>query len=88
MTLQEVRQRLQDGETTTGQKIPHFGANLRGTSQYRAQHQKELGSFIQYQKNEGSVLPLSLPLATVRVITLSQCVVYLNCTMYLRLARV
>ena len=57
MTLQEIKQRLQDGDTRIGQKILYFGANLRGTSQYWAQRQKELRSLIQYQINDGNGLP-------------------------------
>ena len=80
MTLQEIKQRLQDGDTSIGQKILYFGANLRGTSQYWPQRQKELRSLIQYQINDGNGLPSYLLLAAVRSTTLSHCDVYLNCT--------
>ena len=57
MSLQEIEQRLQDGDTSIGQKLLYFGANLRGTSQYWAQRQNELRSLIQYQINDGNGLP-------------------------------
>ena len=80
MTLQEIKQRLQDGDTSIGQKILYFDANMRCTSQYWAQRRKELRSLIQYQINEGNGLSFLLLVALLST-TESHCDVYLNCTM-------
>ena len=57
MTVDDLRQRIEKGDNSIGQKILYFGAKLRGTSQYWAQKGKELRSLIEFQINAGRGLP-------------------------------
>ena len=57
LTVSDLRDRLQNGDTNLGQRILYLAGNLRGTSQYWAQRSKELRSLVQFQLNEGNGLP-------------------------------
>ncbi len=57
LTISDLKQKLQNGDTSIAKKILYFGASLRGTSQYWAQRSRELRSLIQFQINEGNGLP-------------------------------
>ena len=57
LTLEEIKEKIQHGDMSIGQKILYFGAFLRGTSQYWAQRKKELRSLLQFAINEGNGLP-------------------------------
>ncbi|KAK3093512.1 hypothetical protein FSP39_016633 [Pinctada imbricata] len=57
LTIEDLKQQLQNGDTSTGKKILYFGASIRGTNQYWAQRGKELRSLIQYKIHEGEGLP-------------------------------
>ena len=57
ITVQELKQQLENGDQSTVQKMIYFAACLRGTSQYWAQRAKELRSLIQYQIHQGNALP-------------------------------
>ena len=57
LSISELKHKIENGDLSVGEKIVHFGANLRGTSQYWAQRCKELRSLIQYKINEGNGLP-------------------------------
>ncbi|XP_033755671.1 uncharacterized protein LOC117338427 [Pecten maximus] len=56
ITVEELRDKLQNGDTSIPQKVLYFAATLRGTSQYWAQRSKELRALIQFQINEGKVM--------------------------------
>ena len=57
MSIADLKEKIQGGDTTVAEKILYFGACLRGTNQYWAQRGKELRALIQYQINEGNGLP-------------------------------
>ena len=57
ISISSLKQQIQNGDRSFGQKLLYYGNNLRGTSQYWAQRCKELRSLIQFEINEGRGLP-------------------------------
>ena len=57
MSIDDLKQRIQNGDSSIAQKILYFGASLRGTSQYWSRRAQELRALIQYQINAGKGLP-------------------------------
>ena len=57
ITIAELKEKLQSGDTSIGKKILYFGGSLRGTAQYWTQKAKELRALVQFKINEGSGLP-------------------------------
>ena len=57
LSIEELKEKIQNGDNSIAQKILYFGACLRGTNQYWAQRGKELRALTQYQINEGNGLP-------------------------------
>ena len=57
LSVSSLKEQIQNGDTSFGEKLLYFGSNLRGTSQYWGQRLKELRSLIQFKINEGQGLP-------------------------------
>ncbi|KAH3733234.1 hypothetical protein DPMN_039659 [Dreissena polymorpha] len=57
MSITDLKQRIQNGDSSIAQKILYFGASLRGTSHYWSRRAQELRALIQYQINAGKGLP-------------------------------
>ena len=56
-TVNDLKNLVENGDTSVGQKIIYFSGNLRGTTPYWGQRTKELISLVQYKINEGMGLP-------------------------------
>ena len=46
LTVDDLKEKLQNGDQSIGKKKPYFSGSLRGTSQYWEQRGKELRSFL------------------------------------------
>ena len=57
LTVDDLKQKLQEGDQSIAKKNLYFSRTLRGTSQYWEQRGKELRSLIQFKINEGCGLP-------------------------------
>ena len=57
LTVSDLINQLQNGNTSISKKIQYFSSSLRGTSQYWGQRAKELRSLIQFKINEECGLP-------------------------------
>jgi hypothetical protein len=57
ISINDIKEKLNSGDTSIVSKMLYFGASLRGTSQYWAQRNKELKSLIKFQINETNGLP-------------------------------
>ncbi|XP_060572109.1 uncharacterized protein LOC132730247 [Ruditapes philippinarum] len=57
ISINDIKEKLNSGDTSIVSKMLYFGASLRGTSQYWAQRNKELKSLIKFQINEKNGLP-------------------------------
>ncbi|XP_053405155.1 uncharacterized protein LOC123560749 [Mercenaria mercenaria] len=56
-SIEDLRNKIQNGDYSLSNKIVYLSATLRGTSQYWAQRAKELRSLSQYQISKGHGLP-------------------------------
>ena len=57
LTVADLKQKLQEGDTSLGSKIVYFSNTLRGSSQYWAQRGKEQRALENFQINQGHGLP-------------------------------
>ena len=57
MSVEDLRQILENDRETLTRKILYYSADLRGTSQYWAQRNKELKALVQWNITEGNGLP-------------------------------
>ncbi|KAK3104656.1 hypothetical protein FSP39_007268 [Pinctada imbricata] len=57
LTIDMLKEQIQNGDTSAGKKILYFGSSIRGTNQYWNQRARELRSLIQYKINDGKGLP-------------------------------